>query len=108
MTPAIRLTADRRAGTDRRADPRRRSFHLVSVDRREQVDRRHGAERRSTLERRGNRHRRPQGETPGEHVRNALQLLSDVRPLERLDQDAVESAVRRLEGALSMLERRTR
>jgi len=42
------------------------------------ADRRRGAERRSTLERRGRPQRDPALEGPGEHLRNALQLLSQL------------------------------
>ena len=78
-------------------------------ERRARVDRRRGPERRSTLDRRG-RARRPHGtESPGEHLRNALQLLSqlalagDLQPEPQAD---LSAALERLRLALQLLERR--
>ncbi|HKW41390.1 MAG TPA: hypothetical protein VJN39_09075, partial [Gemmatimonadales bacterium] len=64
------------------------------------VDRRRGAERRSTLERRGRQLRHPSVESPGEHVRNALQLLSE---LPVAGEPTFEAAVKRLARALELL-----
>lgn len=104
-----RLLADRRRGVDQRAAPRRASLASASPERRRVVDRRRGSERRSTIDRRDRTTRDPTIEAPGEHVRNALQLLtaaghaSDV-PLDRAD---LAAAVERLRKALRMLERRS-
>src|SRR5439155_1706073 len=73
-----RVWADRRTGTDRRAEPRRRAVLGAVEERRHVVDRRRGSERRSTLDRRGRASRAPNAERPVEHVRNALQLLREV------------------------------
>lgn len=97
-----RLFADRRHGLDRRAVPRRRTVASLLEERRRLVDRRRGAERRSTLERRGRPVRNPATESPGEHVRNALQLLALLHVTHHPPFDA---AVRRLEQALELLER---
>jgi hypothetical protein len=98
-----RLFADRRHGVDRRAHPRRRAVAGLPRERRRVVDRRRGAERRSTLERRGRPQRDPQAEGPGEHVRNALQLLTE---LHFVGQPTFDAAVTRLQRALELLERR--
>ena len=104
-----RLLADRRAGVDRRSVPRRTTLGRVAVDRRRVVDLRRGAERRSTLDRR-NRVGRPRtSETPSEHVRNALQLLHHLNETDGLDDDQradLAAALRRLDRALDLLERR--
>src|SRR6266853_1974808 len=73
------------------------------ADRRHGVDRRRGAERRSTLERRGRPPRDPSLEGPGEHVRNALQLLAQV-PFD--GESVFAAAVARLRRALELLEKR--
>lgn len=71
------------------------------AERRALVDRRRGPERRSTLERRGRRgSRQPGTESPGEHVRNALQMLGAGAAAD------LEAAVTRLRRALDLLERR--
>ena len=75
----------------------------VFADRRRVVDRRHGAERRSTLERRGRPPRDPALEGPGEHVRNALQLLGQ---LQVVGEPVFDAAVARLRRALERLEKR--
>jgi hypothetical protein len=98
-----RLFADRRYGIDRRTLPRRHAVAGVSPERREVVDRRWGADRRSTLERRGRQQRNHSHETPGEHVRNALQLL---RELQFIGEPTFDAAVARLQHALELLERR--
>src|SRR5437016_7875992 len=67
------------------------------------ADRRRGAERRSTLERRGRPPRDPSLEGPGEHLRNALQLLSQV-PF--VGEPVFDAAVSRLRRALELLEKR--
>ena len=98
-----RLLADRRHGVDRRAVPRRLAVAGAPRERRAVVDRRRGAERRSTLERRGRPPRDPSLEGPGEHLRNALQLLSHVPFVGEPVFDAVVSRLRR---ALELLEKR--
>ena len=104
-----RLLADRRRGVDRRAVPRRQTVARVTVELRRTVDLRQGAERRSTLDRRCRSLRTATIEAPGEHVRNALQLLaqlhaaSETPPDHRADLEAV---LRRLQRALQLLERR--
>src|SRR5436853_3388187 len=98
-----RLLADRRHGVDRRAVPRRLAVAGAPRERRAVVDRRRGAERRSTLERRGRPPRDPSLEGPGEHLRNALQLLSQV-PF--VGEPVFDAAVSRLRRALELLEQR--
>jgi hypothetical protein len=105
-----RIWADRRTGTDRRAEPRRRSVAVVGeeVERRRVVDRRRGSERRSTLDRRGRLARSSDAERPGEHVRNALQLLKEVALVGELSPGPSEdlgAAIDRLHRAVSLLER---
>ena len=105
-----RLWADRRRGTDRRAEPRRRSVGHLTADeeRRRVVDRRRGAERRSTLDRRGRGVRAPNAERPVEHVRNALQLLREVAMVGELSPGPSEdlgAAIDRLHRAVGLLER---
>ena len=105
-----RLWADRRAGTDRRAEPRRRSVAVLTAaqERRTVVDRRRGAERRSTLDRRGRGIRTSTTERPVEHVRNALQLLREVALVGELTPGPSEdlgAAIDRLHRAVSLLER---
>jgi len=103
-----RIWADRRAGTDRRAEPRRRSVSLVEDERRSIVDRRRGAERRSTLDRRGRGVRSPNAERPVEHVRNALQLLREVALVGELSagpSEDLSAAIERLHRAVGLLER---
>jgi len=104
-----RLLADRRGGVDRRTDPRRRTLAHVPVDRRHVVDLRRGAERRSTLDRRNRPDRPRTSETPAEHIRNALQLIHHVNETDGLDAEQradMAAALRRLERALDLLERR--
>jgi hypothetical protein len=67
------------------------------------VDRRHGAERRSTLERRGRSLWDPFVESPGEHLRNALQLLAE---LHYVGEPTFEAALARMHRALELLEKR--
>jgi len=98
-----RLLADRRHGVDRRAVPRRLVLASAPRERRRVVDRRRGAERRSTLERRGRPERDPSLEGPGEHLRNALQLLGQV-PF--AGEPVFAAAVARLRRALELLEKR--
>jgi len=104
-----RIWADRRSGTDRRADPRRRSVSIVPDERRQVVDRRRGPERRSTLDRRGRGAARlANAERPVEHVRNALQLLREVALVGELTPGPSEdlgAAIDRLHRAISLLER---
>ena len=106
-----RLFADRRAGHDRRAQGRRVTYVSVSADARRAPDRRLGPDRRSTLDRRHARRRvRPHvTESPGQHLRNALQLLHDLaRPGVLLDDDlhSLAAATQRVETALKQLEPR--
>lgn len=110
MLPTSRLLADRRAGIDRRAVPRRTILARVPVDRRRVVDLRRGAERRSTLDRRNSLRPRTT-ETPAEHLRNALQLMHHLNETDGLhvEQRAdLAAALKRLERALELLERRAR
>ena len=102
-----RVWADRRSGTDRREEPRRRLVKLVGEERREVVDRRRGAERRSTLDRRGRASRPLNAERPVEHVRNALQLLREVALIGELSPGPSEdlgAAIDRLYRAVALLE----
>jgi len=104
-----RLFADRRAGTDRRFAPRRAVVRAAVTERRNVVDRRRGVERRSTLDRRGRAVRRAVAEAPGEHVRNALQLLSQLVAPGVLHAEAAAdaaTALDRLHRALELLEPR--
>lgn len=106
-----RLWADRRTGTDRRAEPRRRAVMGVAEERRRVVDRRRGSERRSTLDRRGRASRTPNAERPVEHVRNALQLLREVALVGELSPGPSEdlgAAIERLHRAVGLLERQKR
>ena len=109
VQPPSRLLADRRTGVDRRVGPRRHVVMGALAERRAVAARRRGAERRSTLERRGRGGRRSGVETPGEHLRNALQLLKPVAaaaagsPGFLRDLDA---AIERIARALALLERR--
>ena len=98
-----RLLADRRHGVDRRVVPRRLAVAGAPRERRAVVDRRRGAERRSTLERRGRPQRDPSLEGPGEHLRNALQLLNQ---LPFVGEPVFGAAVSRLRRALELLEKR--
>ena len=66
------------------------------------ADRRHGVDR-STLERRGRPQRDPSLEGPGEHLRNALQLLNQ---LPFVGEPVFGAAVSRLRRALELLEKR--
>jgi hypothetical protein len=77
------------------------------VERRTVVDRRRGAERRSTLDRRGRAGGRPPAESPGEHLRNALQLLASLAAASDAEHRVPLTAAReRLQRALDLLERR--
>jgi len=104
---STRVWSDRRTGTDRRAEPRRRLVTVVSEERRQIVDRRRGAERRSTLDRRGRASRPLNAERPVEHVRNALQLLREVALVGELSHGPREdlgAAIDRLYRAVALLE----
>jgi len=103
VVTTTRLLADRRHGVDRRAVPRRLAVAGAPRERRAVVDRRRGAERRSTLERRGRPQRDPSLEGPGEHLRNALQLLTQ---LPFVGEPVFDAAVSRLRRALELLEQR--
>jgi len=103
VVTTTRVFADRRHGVDRRAVPRRLTVGGVPGERRRVVDRRHGAEGRSTLERRGRPQRDPALEGPGEHMRNALQLLGQ---LQFVGDPMYDAAVARLRRALEFLEKR--
>lgn len=103
-----RVWADRRSGTDRRVEPRRRVVASTPAERRSVVDRRRGAERRSTLDRRGRAVRTAHAERPVEHVRNALQLLREVALVGELSAGPSEdlgAAIERLHRAVALLER---
>jgi hypothetical protein len=104
-----RIWADRRSGTDRRTEARRRSVAVMPDERRQVVDRRRGPERRSTLDRRGRGNiRLPNAERPVEHVRNALQLLREVAlggELSPGPSQDLGAAINRLQRAVSLLER---
>ena len=105
-----RLLADPRHGVDRRAGRRREALQPVSSERRQRPDRRLGPERRSTLERRGGPHVTRSAESPGEHLRNALQLLTHVnetRDLSADDRADLAAVWERLRRALRLLEGRT-
>jgi len=93
---------------DQRAVPRRRVVLTALPERRAVVDRRVGAERRSTLDRRCRPSRPSLLETPGEHVRNAMQLLRQaVAERAAADAEDLQAALKRLERALSLLEARS-
>src|SRR6266566_5171031 len=83
--------------------PRQLAVAGAPRERRAVVDRRRGAERRSTLERRGRPPRDPSLEGPGEHLRNALQLLSQ---LPFVGEPVFDAALSRLRRALELLEQR--
>ena len=105
---STRLLADRRSGLDRRRDRRRQVVAEARPQRRQIVDRRRGGERRSTLDRRGRGVRQGADESPGEHLRNALQLLAALALTGALDAEQrnhLGAALGRLRRALSVLER---
>lgn len=109
LPATVRWLADRRRGVDRRAARRRDALQLVSQERRRQTDRRLGAERRSTLDRRVHSRRPRSVESPGEHLRNALQLLSHLNDTGELSADYradLAAAWERLRRALHLLEGR--
>jgi hypothetical protein len=111
VVPSTRLFADRRRGVDRRGGPRRASIQEVESERRLVVDRRRGGERRSTLERRSRAGRQVLAESPSEHLRNALQLLRQVRDSGELGSESradLTAGLDRLERALRLLEPRSR
>jgi hypothetical protein len=89
------LPADRRQLTDRRTSAdRRQAAVLVTVERRAGLDRRSRAERRTP-------------ESVGEHIRNALQLLSNVAESGTLDEESLrdlDAAMFRLRFALDRFE----
>jgi hypothetical protein len=89
--------ADRRLKTDRRASTDRRGVVTVAVE-----ERRASAERRAQPERRT-------PESAGEHIRNALQLLTNVAESGTLDEESLrdlDAAMFRLRFALDRLEAR--
>jgi len=107
--PDTRVFADRRRGIDRRFAPRRELVQSAAAERRRVVDLRRGAERRSTLDRRSRGPRPAVVEGPGEHVRNALQLLGPLTESGGLDTEEradVAAALDRLHRALELLESR--
>ncbi|HYL21938.1 MAG TPA: hypothetical protein VEU74_09250 [Gemmatimonadales bacterium] len=111
VVASSRLVTDRRGGVDRRRRPRRYVVAGAHPERRSVVDRRRGAERRSTLDRRGRVTRDAAAESPGEHLRNALQLLTPMTRMLDLDADQrnhLVAGLDRLRHALRVLERRTR
>jgi hypothetical protein len=88
--------------------PRRYAILISLPERRAVVDRRAGPERRSTLERRYRPLRPQAAESPGEHLRNAIQLLRQVAAEHPAsDGEDLAAALRRLECALSLLESRS-
>lgn len=93
---AMNATADRRQTSDRRSQPDRRRVVTVVVK-----DRRSGVERRAFFERRSS-------EEPGEDIRNALQLLTNVAESGTLDEASLrdlDAAMFRLRFALDRLEK---
>jgi hypothetical protein len=109
-TPGPRLFADRRSGSDQRVAARRKVLASVSLELRRRVDRRGGTERRSTLERRSHPTRHAYTESPREHLRNALQLLDQLRVVKGLNVESraeFTAALDRVRRALGLLERRT-
>lgn len=100
-----RAPADRRSGIERRNGDRRRTLTLVSVERRSGEERRQHAGRRATG-RRGGQERRGQ-ESAAEHIRNALQLITEVADATELDDEHrrdLDAALFRLRFALDRLE----
>jgi hypothetical protein len=92
----MNATADRRQTPDRRSQPDRRRVVTVVVK-----ERRSGAERRAFFERRSS-------EAPGEDIRNALQLLTNVAESGTLDEASLrdlDAAMFRLRFALDRLEK---
>jgi hypothetical protein len=92
----MNATADRRQTPDRRSQPDRRRVVTVVVQ-----ERRSGGERRAFFERRSS-------EEPGEDIRNALQLLTNVAESGTLDEASLrdlDAAMFRLRFALDRLER---
>lgn len=92
----MNATADRRQTPDRRNQPDRRRVVTVVVK-----DRRSGTERRGFFERRS-------AEEPGEDIRNALQLLTNVAESGTLDEASLrdlDAAMFRLRFALDRLEK---
>jgi len=93
------MPADRRSLADRRAaarDDRRRVAALVPTERRSGEERRSGAERRTP-------------ESVAEHIRNALQLLTNVAESGTLDEESLrdlDAAMFRLRFALDRFEAR--
>ncbi len=102
-----RTRADRRTGRDRRTGgERRQGVVLVPVERRADGDRRDAGERRSDASRRDADPRRGP-DSVGEHLRNALQLLTDVAESGTLDDATLrdlDAAMFRLRFALDRLE----
>src|SRR5437879_4170376 len=107
--------ADRRLATDRRAPPGpRRTVTGVRGEPRPRPDRRRIVtvvveERRSGVERRAQPERRSP-ESAGEHIRNALQLLTNVAESGTLDEESLrdlDAAMFRLRFALDRLEARS-
>ncbi len=92
----MNATADRRQTSDRRNQPDRRRVVTVVVK-----ERRSGTERRAFFERRS-------AEEPGEDIRNALQLLTNVAESGTLDEASLrdlDAAMFRLRFALDRLEK---
>jgi len=109
-----RREADRRRTERRQVDRLERSprwigqesvLILVDVEYRGGADRRHGAERRASRDRRGGVERR--GQSVGEHVRSAVQLIGHVAQSGDLDDEfrrGLDGALFRLRFALGRLE----
>jgi hypothetical protein len=82
--------AERRRLAERRAADRRRVVVVVAVERRAEPDRRSGSERRAP-------------DNVAEHIRNALQLLTNVAESGTLDEESLrdlDAAMFRLRFAL--------
>ena len=92
----MNATADRRQTPERRSHPDRRRVVTVVVK-----ERRSGGERRAFFERRS-------AEEPGDDIRNALQLLTNVAESGTLDEASLrdlDAAMFRLRFALDRIEK---
>ena len=90
LQPMSSSPTERRKVGDRRAANRRRVVVVVAVERRSEPDRRNDSERRTP-------------DNVGEHIRNALQLLTNVAESGTLDEESLrdlDAAMFRLRFAL--------
>ena len=90
LHPMSSSPTERRKVGDRRAASRRRVVVVVAVERRSEPERRSGSERRTP-------------DNVGEHIRNALQLLTNVAESGTLDEESLrdlDAAMFRLRFAL--------